>query len=323
MLADGSIVVAKADNEHADLWWALQGGGNSFAIVTRFDLQTFYDPTPFIAEANYGSGKSVRDAFLQAVLDFTTDPDADPFAAITPIARWGPNYTEPEYHSTLFYNGTALPSSGAFAEFVNDTTSKLPADDGSSAMTRLPLATYGSGATPAFKAGGESYGLRQKFRVINAKATSETIKIIHDTYFEVLNSTGIANRVDQFFTGLAFNPVTTRMAEACKGSPYDIPIEPAFWTEQSMTWASEDDDAAIDEFLAEADTKIDQKLREVDGISDFIFLNDADKGQKVFESYGSSNLRRLQEIRNKYDPNRVYTDLMPGGFKVAHAHVDT
>lgn len=323
MLADGSIVLAKADNEHADLWWALQGGGNSFAIVTRFDLQTFYDPTPFIAEANYGSAKSVRDAFLQAVLDFTTDPDADPFAAITPIARWGPNYTKPEYHSTLFYNGTALPSSGAFAEFVNDTTSKLPAYDGSSAMTRLPLATYGSGATPAFKAGGESYGLRQKFRVINAKATGETIKIIHDTYFEVLNSTGIANRVDQFFTGLAFNPVTTRMAGACKGSPYDIPIEPAFWTEQSMTWASEDDDAAIDEFLAEADAKIGQKLREVDGISDFIFLNDADKGQKVFESYGSSNLRRLQEIRNRYDPNRVYTDLMPGGFKVAHAHIDT
>lgn len=323
MLADGSIVVAKADNEHADLWWALQGGGNPFAIVTRFDLQTFYGPTPFIAEANYGSGKSVRDAFLQAVLDFTTDPDADPFAAITPIARWGPNYTEPEYHSTLFYNGTALPSSGAFAEFVNDTRSKLPADDGSSAMTRLPLATHGSGATPAFKAGGESYGLRQKFRVINAKATSETIKIIHDTYFEVLNFTGIANRVDQFFTGLAFNPVTTRMAEACKASPYDIPIEPAFWTEQSMTWASEDDDAAIDAFLAEADAKIGQKLREVDGIFDSIFLNDTDKGQKVFESYGPSNLRRLQEIRNKYDPNRVYTYLMPGGFKVAHAHIDT
>ena len=84
-----------------------------------------------------------------------------------------------------------------------------------------------------------------------------------------------------------------------------------------------DDDAAIDAFLAEADAKIGQKLREVDGISDFIFLNDADKGQKVFESYGSSNLRRLQEIRNRYDPNRVYTDLMPGGFKVAHAHIDT
>ena len=321
MLADGSIVVATADNKYADLWWALQGGGNSFAIVTRFDLQTFYDPTPFIAEASYGSGNSVRDAFLSAVLDFTTDPDADPYAAITPIARWGPNYTEPEYHSTLFYNGTAAPSTGPFAEFVNETTNNLPATDGSSAMTRLPLATYGSGATPAFKAGGESYGLRQKFRVINAKATNETIKIIHDTYFDVLNSTGIANRVDQFFTGLAFNPVTTRMAEACKGSPYDIPIEAAFWTEQSMTWASEEDDAAIEDFLREVDAEIEQELRRVDGISDFIFLNDADKGQKVFESYGAGNLRRLQAIRDKYDAGRVYTDLMPGGFKVAHAQI--
>lgn len=255
------------------------------------------------------------------MLDFTTDTDADPYAAITPIARWGPNYTQPTYHSTLFYNGTTAPTSGPFSEFVNDTTSRLPAVDGSSSLMRLPLATYGSGATPAFKAGGESYGLRQKFRVINAKANKDTIRIIHDTYFEVLNSTGIANRIDQFFTGLAFNPVTTRLAEACKGSPYDIPIEPAFWTEQSMTWASDQDDAAIEDFLNKADAEIERKLREVDGVSDFVFLNDADKGQKVFESYGESNLRRLQEIRDKYDPEGIYTDLMPGGFKVAHAQV--
>ena len=90
-----------------------------------------------------------------------------------------------------------------------------------------------------------------------AKATSETISIISNTNFKVLDFTGITDRIDQFFTGLAFNPVTARMAESCKGSPYDIPIEPAIWTEQITTWASDD-----------------QKIREVDGISDLIFLND-------------------------------------------------
>lgn len=257
------------------------------------------------------------------MLDFTTDQTADPYAAITLIARWGPNYTEPQYYSTLFYNGTTVPSSGPFAAFVNDTTTTLPSIDGSSALAKVPLATYGSGATSAFEAGGESYGLRQRFRVINAKATKGTINIIHDTYFEVLNSTGIANRVEDFFTQLAFNPVTVRMAQACKDAPYDIPVEPAFWTEQSITWASEEDDALIEDFLDAADAKISQKLQEVDAISVFIFLNDADKGQKVFESYGAPNLRRLQQIRDKYDPQRVFTDLMHGGFKVAHAQRET
>ncbi|KAK4502960.1 hypothetical protein PRZ48_006387 [Zasmidium cellare] len=302
VLADGTIVTATSNNEYSDLWWALQGGGNSYAIVTRFDLRTFYDPTPLIAEASYGSGDSVRDAFLAAVLAFATDDDADPFAAITPITRWGPNYTEPADFSTLFYNGTAAPSSGPFAEFVNSTTAGLPANDGSSVLTKLPLATYGAGYLSAFRSGGESYGLRQKFRVISAKATKETIQVTHDTYFDVLNSTGIANRVDDFFTGLAFNPVTTKMAEASQGSPYGIPVEPAFW-----------------QFLDEVDALISQKLREVDGVSSYVYLNDADKSQQVFENYGAANLRRLQAIREKYDPHRVYTDLMPGGFKVAYA----
>lgn len=109
------------------------------------------------------------------------------------------------------------------------------------------------------------------------------------------------------------------MAEASQGSPYGIPVEPAFWVEQSVSWASDEDDSIIEQFLAEVDTKIEQKLQEVDGYSSYIYLNDADKGQNVFESYGASNLRRLQEIREKYDPERVYTDLMPGGWKVAYA----
>jgi FAD/FMN-containing dehydrogenase len=37
VLADGSIVRASAD-EHADLFWAVRGGGGSFGIVTRFEL---------------------------------------------------------------------------------------------------------------------------------------------------------------------------------------------------------------------------------------------------------------------------------------------
>lgn len=40
VLANGSIVVADTDC-HADLYWALKGGGNNFGIVTRMDLATF------------------------------------------------------------------------------------------------------------------------------------------------------------------------------------------------------------------------------------------------------------------------------------------
>ena len=38
VLADGTALNATRD-ENADLWWALRGGGNQFAIVTRMWMQ--------------------------------------------------------------------------------------------------------------------------------------------------------------------------------------------------------------------------------------------------------------------------------------------
>ena len=64
---------------------------------------------------------------------------------------------------------------------------------------------------------------------------------------------------------------------------------------------------------------LEEKLKEAGQLGTYIYLNDADKGQKVFESYGDESVARLKEIRAKYDPARVFTDLMPGGFKVEHA----
>jgi hypothetical protein len=48
-------------------------------------------------------------------------------------------------------------------------------------------------------------------------------------------------------------------------------------------------------------------------------MNDAGFGQEIFQGYGAGNLAKLQLIRKKYDPLNVYTNLMPGGWKVANA----
>jgi hypothetical protein len=47
-------------------------------------------------------------------------------------------------------------------------------------------------------------------------------------------------------------------------------------------------------------------------------MNDAGLGQPIFQNYPAANLAKLKTIRSKYDPNKVFTTLMPGGWKVAN-----
>ncbi|KAF2464585.1 FAD-binding domain-containing protein [Lindgomyces ingoldianus] len=317
VLADGTIATITANSSYSDLHWALQGGGNSFALITRFDLQTFPSGPTLMAEASYGSSNTTRDAWLSAILNFALTSHEDTSAAIIPVARWGPNSTAPSYETTLFYANSVAPSTGVFAEMVNgNTTTGLKALNGSSTLQPLTLAQYGAAVRPAFKPGGESYGLRQKFRVISTKATMEALRIVHDTYIAGLKSSGIANRLPGFFSGLAFNAVTKTFAEKSAGMPQNVPPEPAFWIEQSLTWEAAEDDKEVEEWLSRVDEEIYEKLEEVGGAGRYVYLNDADKGQAVFEGYGEENVRKLKEIRGKYDPGRVFTELMPGGFKV-------
>jgi hypothetical protein len=54
-------------------------------------------------------------------------------------------------------------------------------------------------------------------------------------------------------------------------------------------------------------------------VSSWIYLNDADKGQDVFGGYPVENVKALQQICDRYDPDMVFPDLMPGGWKIARA----
>ncbi|KAF2632867.1 hypothetical protein BU25DRAFT_444879 [Macroventuria anomochaeta] len=140
VLADGTIATITANNSYSDLYWALGGGGNSFALITRLVPQTFPSITPLLADAHYGSTNATRDAYLATVLSMALHNDEDLAAITIPVVCWGPNYTAPSYESTLFYNGTFAPSSGPFADFLQHNTTGLRALNGTSTLRPISLA---------------------------------------------------------------------------------------------------------------------------------------------------------------------------------------
>lgn len=52
--------------------------------------------------------------------------------------------------------------------------------------------------------------------------------------------------------------------------------------------------------------------------TDFIYMGDAGETQTVFQHYGDQNMHRMRIIRDKYDPDLVFTRLNWGGFKLGY-----
>lgn len=88
---------------------------------------------------------------------------------------------------------------------------------------------------------------------------------------------------------------------------------------ENFSWTDAKDDARIYATMKKVTATIESKLSAAGQLARYQYLNDAGEGQKVFQGYGPGNLAKLKAIREKYDPNRYYTDLMPGGWKVDEA----
>lgn len=54
------------------------------------------------------------------------------------------------------------------------------------------------------------------------------------------------------------------------------------------------------------------------GNLEWVYMNYADKSQRVLESYGQENLEWMRAVAARYDPRQVFQTLCPGGFKLVH-----
>ena len=88
---------------------------------------------------------------------------------------------------------------------------------------------------------------------------------------------------------------------------------------ENFSWTDPKDDARIYAFAKKITDVIDRKLAAAGQSAKYRYINDAGEGQQIFQSYGPGSLAKLKAIRAKYDPKRLYTDLMPGGWKVDKA----
>jgi hypothetical protein len=304
------VVEATPTNAYSDLFWALRGGGNSFCLVTRFDLKPVSSSNVWVGIAQFDQSQSA--GYLDGVYNFGKyGAPKDPKAAIIPTILTFPSQGLTVYAAAKFYD--SLKDSPA--AFENFTAPRLtPIAD---SYAQQPLSDY-IASTDAL----QPLGLRQDFRTISSLVDRRAVQLVHDTFISTVNSK--LSTVANLQASITFQPVTKDfLSHSAKtgGNPQGIDISkaPFFWMVENWTWTDAADDLKVRASADATTADINRLLKAQKFDASYLYMNDAGLGQKVFQSYPPENLKRLKDIRNKYDPQKVYTNLMPGGWKVANA----
>lgn len=304
------MVEATATNTYSDLFWALRGGGNSFCIVTRFDLKTVPSSKVHVGIGQFDQSQS-KD-YLDGVYNFGKfGAPADPKAAIIPTILTFPSRNLTVYAAARFYDSLT----DSLTAFENFTAPRLAPVADSYALQSL--SDY-IAVTDAL----QPNGLRQAFRTLSSVVDRDAVQEIHDRFILGVNMqlAGISG----LQASITFQPVTKSFLQKSAdsgGNPQGVDISkaPFFWMVENWTWSNASDDDTVQRIADKITADINTLLAQKSYIATYLYMNDAGKGQRVFQSYPAANLQKLKSIRTKYDPLGVYTNLLVGGWKVADA----
>ncbi|KAK2754474.1 FAD binding domain protein [Colletotrichum kahawae] len=310
VLSSGSVVYATATNEYSDLFWALRGGGNNFAIVTRFDLKTYEIEKVAVGNVAYGSGQ--RDSFIDNLYDFSQNGVQDERAFVLPTISYvpaaGPNIT---YSATLFYNDNNETSPSALQRFLPPRA--IPK---TSTFATRTLADWSAEADQGFD---QVHGQNFRFHGFTMLSNLDALYTAHDVFFQLAQERGPA--IKGFISTLAINPISRSFVETNRGADpagdpmgIDSDAGPYFMCEQTLSWSLKNDTGAVETLMLDIKSEMNAKLG--DKLVPFLYLNNAGNGQDVFSTYNATNLQRLRTIQAKYDTEKVYSRLLVGGFKL-------
>lgn len=288
--------------------------------MTNFALKTLDVPAVTVGQVAY-NGSDLRDDFLQAVYDFAHFGSEDQKAAVTPQVNWNPvgfGSNDLEYAAMVFY-GANDTTPEALANFTGQGT--LPVS--TSTFAYRSMSNWSAEVDNNFYA--ETSGVFFRFSVVSIVADLDAMGIVFDTFFEQVE-TLMANVTNGGAT-LAVMPITEAFIvnnrggnESADPMGIDATRAPYIWLEEAFQYTDAADTEWVDTVITTVRAAIDAALP-ADVVSPYLYLNDADKDQPVFEGYAAENVQRLKEIRAKYDPAGTYTTQMPGGFKVENVSV--
>ncbi|KAK4493938.1 hypothetical protein PRZ48_015124 [Zasmidium cellare] len=301
VLASGDVVHA-TDSENTDLFYSLKGGSSNFGIVTRMDVKAFQNGEIWGGEIV--SPINATDDALKHLVDFVTNSNTDVNTAVELVFNL--NTTSGDQRIISIVANTAGNADSALLKPFQS----LPKVADTSRKTSMSnLSEELQGRLPA--------GQRYAFATVTFQNDLEALKQVHnisltvfDEYKDVKDVTWnlVYEALPVYLQSFGKNPL---------GLNYTSTDRIAIVL--TATWI----DAGEDEQLTKAANDWVDRIQEwtnVNGKSSPLeLLPYAAPFQNPLGSYGDDNVKFLQEVAKKYDPDQVFQKLVPGGFKISTA----
>ncbi|KAK8080876.1 hypothetical protein PG997_008694 [Apiospora hydei] len=316
VLADGSVAKATA-TENPDLFWALKGGSSNFGIVTQFKLRTFAS-TKVWAGTYTVSGEHLDEFFEVSHRRLRRHQHRRQVPHRAHDRRRLPNTTVAAV--ILFYDSDTVSNPACFKKFLAipsvsntcdfKTLSSFAVENGGLVVDHI---------NDVFIA-GTTVGK-------DAASLLKGIQITNDVFFAALPELYAAvPPANLSLVSIDWQPITSLWtAGSARSNPggnalgIDTAAKGAYlaWAEVVEWIGSEYDDAVF--AWAEKTTNAINAATRAAGLYDaFNYMGDAAGFQEIYQGYGDANEARLREVSRKYDPERVFQKMLPGGFKIGN-----
>ncbi|KAM0328745.1 hypothetical protein ACHAQA_005158 [Verticillium albo-atrum] len=320
VLASGEIVNAN-QRVNADLFWALRGGGgSSFGIVTRFDVDA-YEQGDLWGRTLIWPATESKDVLTLFTLSsregLPQDKDAHMFAILIYVPQFGGNIAITA-HFHLTHAATQGAADGVMPD-VFEGFIRLPRQV-SNVTTIGPISSH-------LEAMSDAYGFRKTWwaTTISIKDPGDyqlLVDMVPKWEQCVEDLLAAAEVVEDSITPqIVFQPITTNILKAMQkkgGNALGLEVDdgPLVLIHVMATWSRKELDCIIEKKLREFVEDIEATAEERGQTDGFKYLNYAGKTQDVFESYGEANHQRLRDVSKKYDPEDLLQNLWKGYFKV-------
>ncbi|OJJ98700.1 hypothetical protein ASPACDRAFT_30727, partial [Aspergillus aculeatus ATCC 16872] len=305
VLASSEIVYANR-HSHPDLFKALKGGSNNFGIVTTFHMETLPAEDLWGGALVYNISRAPE--YIAAATNFTDNIATDPYGAWYGIFSYSATtdrtdivarlaYARPVMRPAVFQRLYQIPN-------ITDSTRISTIVD----QTKYTYTSYRvDGQTSTYLNRADVIHqaveiLSKRIRRAKSRARSKDFKII--------------------LVMQPWVPLFWKDSEARGGNVLGLVRfnENMLNIIISYAWSDEADDSLFHHLAKSGRAKLDTYAWLTDAYNEYIYLNYAGGTQDPVRGYGPDNVRFMQQVARKYDPEGVFQHLVPGGFKLPRTH---